>query len=97
VEAESSMSRDEIRTELRNILAVVSEKLAKRTDITDETTIRPGLGLDSLQILEMHFEIESRLSVTVDENDAKGIKTVGDLIGLIEARQMAPQGGVKSE
>ncbi len=91
------MNKDEIRTELRKILAVVSEKLASRTDITDETTIRPGLSLDSLQILEMHFEIESRLGVTVDENDAKSLKTVGDLISLIEARQPSSQGGVKSE
>jgi acyl carrier protein len=89
------MSKDEIRAELKKILAVVSEKLANRTDITDETTLRPGLGLDSLQILEMHFEIEARLGVTVDENDAKGLKTVGDLINLIEARQTITP--VKSE
>lgn len=91
------MSKDEIRAELKKILAVVSEKFANRTDITDETTLRPGLGLDSLQILEMHFEIEARLGVMVDENDAKALKTVGDLIGLIEARQTIPAGGMKSE
>jgi len=85
------MSKDEIRSELRKILTVVSEKLANRTDITDETTIRPGLGLDSLQILEMHFEIEARFGVTVDENDAKNLKTVGDLISLIESRQATAQ------
>lgn len=80
------MDRQQIRGELVKIFGIVSEKLAKRTDITEDTLLRQGLGLDSLQILEMHFEIQARLSVTVEEDEAKGLKTVGDLVNLIEAR-----------
>ena len=81
------MDRDQIRSELRSILNSVSQKLASRTDIGDDTPLREGLGLDSLQTLEMHFEIESRLGITIQESEAMSLRTFGDLAALIAARQ----------
>ena len=85
------MNRDQIREELKEILAVVDEGLRERVEVREETPIREGLGLDSLQVTEVLFEIEERMDVKIADEEARDLKTVGDLITLVEAK--ARQGG----
>jgi acyl carrier protein len=42
------------------------------------------LGLDSLDIVEMVMEIEQEFGLTVPDSEAEQVKTVGDLLRLIE-------------
>jgi acyl carrier protein len=41
------------------------------------------LGLDSLKLVEIIFDLESRFQVTADENMLLEVRTVADLIALI--------------
>jgi acyl carrier protein len=80
------MDKQEIRKELHAILNIVDDKLLERVEITDDTSIREGLGLDSLQLTEMLFEIEERLNAKIADEEARDLRTVGDLITLIETK-----------
>ena len=80
------MDRQQIRAELEKILTIVDDQLLKRVQVQDETVIREGLGLDSLQLTELLFEIEERLGVKIADDEAMKLRTVGDLITLIESK-----------
>jgi acyl carrier protein len=80
------MDRQQIRTELEKILTIVDDQLLQRVQVQDETVIREGLGLDSLQLTELLFEIEERLGAKIADDEAMKLRTVGDLITLIESK-----------
>jgi acyl carrier protein len=80
------MDRQQICKELETILNVVDEKLLERVKITEATHIREGLGMDSLQLTEVLFEIEERLGAKISDEEARNLRTVGDLVGLIEVK-----------
>ena len=42
------------------------------------------LGADSLDVVEMLMNLEEECGITISEEDAVTIKTVGDIISLIE-------------
>lgn len=81
------MDRQSLRGELQTILVIVDQKFKGRTDVVDETPLREGLGLDSLQVTEMLFEIEDRLGVKIADEEAMKLRTVGDLITVIETKK----------
>ena len=70
----------------------ISELLAKqlgiaKDSITMEREIIKDLGADSLDVVEMLMALESEFDITVPEEDAVNIKTVGDIIKLIEEKK----------
>ena len=80
------MDRPQVRAELEKILTIVDDQILKRVQVQDETVIREGLGLDSLQLTELLFEIEERLNVKIADDEAAKLRTVGDLVSLIESK-----------
>ena len=80
------MDRQQIRTELEKILTIVDDQILNRVQVQEETVIREGLGLDSLQLTELLFEIEERLNVKIADDEAQKLRTVGDLVTLIETK-----------
>ncbi len=67
----------------------IKELIAKQlnkpvSEITDEREVVKDLGADSLDVMEMLMNLEEEFNITVPEDDAMGIKTVGDIVKLIE-------------
>jgi acyl carrier protein len=67
----------------------IKELIAKQlnkpvSEITDEKEVVKDLGADSLDVMEMLMNLEEEFNITVPEDDAMGIKTVGDIVKLIE-------------
>jgi acyl carrier protein len=70
----------------------VKETIAKQlnksvSDITDEKEIDKDLGADSLDVVEMLMNLEEEYGITVPEEEAVNIKTVSDIIKVIENKQ----------
>jgi len=81
------MNRDEIRNILAELIVVVDEQRAETgVEIKEDASLRDGIGLDSLQITELIFEIEERFGTTIDDEEAKELRVAGDLITLIETK-----------
>ncbi len=67
---------------------LIAQQLGKDiSDITEEKEIVKDLGADSLDVVEMLMSLEEEFNITVPEEDAINIKTVGDIINLIENKK----------
>ena len=51
--------------------------------ISPETTLNE-LGLDSIDLVDLVMEIEEAFSVTIPDEEFEGIKSVSDIVALIE-------------
>ena len=70
-------------------LEIVIELMAEQLNvpaekISAEKEIVKDLGADSLDVVEMLMNLEEEFSVTVPDEEAVNIKTVQDVVDLIE-------------
>ena len=67
------------------IIKIIAEQLNKDvSEITLEKELVADLGADSLDAVEIIMNIEEEFAITVPEEDASRIKTVGEIIELIK-------------
>jgi len=63
------------------VKAIIVEKLGVDVDeITDNASFANDLGADSLDTVELIMEFEKEFDVTIPDEDAEKIVTVGDAI-----------------
>ena len=66
---------------------LIAKQLNKSVDeVTEEAEVVKDLGADSLDVVEMLMSLEEEFNITVPEEDTNNIKTVGDIIKLINER-----------
>ena len=70
------------------ILELISKQLNKPIEeITEDKEFVKDLGADSLDIVEMFMSLEDEYNITVSDDEAVKIKTIGDVIKLIESQK----------
>ncbi len=68
------------------ILELIANQLNKSVEeLTEDKEFVKDLGADSLDIVEMFMSLEDEYNITVSDEEAVKIKTIGDVIKLIEA------------
>jgi acyl carrier protein len=75
------MKRDEVLTLVREHLAEELEVDVER--ISEGTRFKEDLDADSLDLYELVMELEDRYGVSVSEQQASRIVTVGDAVGFV--------------
>ena len=55
--------------------------------ITPDAEIIKDLGADSLDVVELMMAIEDEYGITLPENDVEGVKTVQDVVNMLEKLQ----------
>ncbi|MFN7813464.1 MAG: acyl carrier protein [Planctomycetia bacterium] len=83
--------------ERKDLAAIVLELLEKETgetyaDLTDTTTLREGLNLDSLDMAGLVLHIESRFGIQIETELLERINTVGDILDVIGQKLAAKAG-----
>ncbi len=68
---------------VKNLLA--SQLGIKPDRITEKSRILEDLGADSLDLVELLMTLEDEFNVTVSDEDALKLKTVADIVRIIEA------------
>ena len=76
-------SRREIIEQLKPALALASNARANLTDLTEGSTIIEDVGLASLDLLELRFELENQWQIQISDEQAIGLRTIGDIVDLI--------------
>ena len=69
-----------------NYFDQINEKLQpklKGKELTLESTFK-DLGIDSLDLVDLVFELEEELGVTFEDDELAGLKTCKDVVALIE-------------
>lgn len=73
---------------LEKIQNILAEQLEVPADsITAETNIVDDLGADSLDVVELIMSVEDEFGISVSDEDAAELTTVGKLVEYIEANQ----------
>ena len=75
------MERDEVLKLVREHLA--EELEVDAATITETTRFKQDLDADSLDLYELVMELEDRYGITVSEQDAARIDTVGDAVAFV--------------
>jgi len=66
------------------VLQILVENLdVAREQLTDDAKLEDDLGVDSLGLVEITMAVEERLHLTVADEQAERVKTVGDLFELV--------------
>lgn len=74
--------RDKILQTICENLGVNKEQVASTTSFTED------VGADSLDIVELVMELEEEFGVTIPDEEAERIKTVGDAIDYLAKRNL---------
>jgi acyl carrier protein len=67
------------------VIEIVSEQMGVSKDqITKETSFINDLGADSLDTVELVMELEEEFDITIPDEKAEEIQTVGQAVSYIE-------------
>ena len=69
-----------------SVKAIIVDKLSvEETEVTNEASFTNDLGADSLDTVELIMEFEKEFGISIPDDQAEKITTVGDAIAYIEA------------
>lgn len=69
---------------------IIVEKLGvDEADVVAEASFTNDLGADSLDTVELIMEFENKFEITIPDDQAETISTVGDAIAYIKEHQEA--------
>ncbi len=67
---------------------IIVDKLGvEESEVTPEASFTNDLGADSLDTVELIMEFEKEFGITIPDDQAEKIGTVGDAISYIEANK----------
>ena len=67
---------------------IIIEKLGvEESEVTPEASFTNDLGADSLDTVELIMEVEKEFGITIPDDQAEKIATVGDAVAYIEANK----------
>ncbi|MFO8098988.1 MAG: acyl carrier protein [Salinibacter sp.] len=67
------------------VKSIIVEKLGvDESDVTSDASFTNDLGADSLDIVELIMEFEKEFDLTIPDDEAEEIATVGDAIDYLE-------------
>ena len=83
-------------TPQEKVIAIIVDKLGvEEADVTPEASFTNDLGADSLDTVELIMELETVFNVTIPDEDAEKIVTVGDALNYIATPpSQVDEGGV---
>jgi len=69
----------------QRVIEIVCENLGvNKEQVTRNTSFTEDVGADSLDIVELVMELEEEFEITIPDEQAEKIKTVGEAIDYIE-------------
>lgn len=68
------------------VKAIIVDKLGvEETEVTETASFTNDLGADSLDTVELIMEFEKEFGISIPDDQAEKISTVGDAVAYIEA------------
>jgi acyl carrier protein len=68
------------------VTKIIADKLViDETEITDTANFKKDLGADSIDLVELIMEFEREFDLSIPDEKAEEIQTVGDAISFLEA------------
>jgi len=68
------------------VIAIIVDKLnVEESEVTDGASFTNDLGADSLDTVELIMEFEKQFGISIPDDPAETIQTVGDAVSYIES------------
>lgn len=80
------MSRDELRGTLATLL---EDEMGEPYDLADDRDLREGLGLDSVDVVGLVMRVEREFRIRLSMEDLQGVRTVGEMLDVLQAKLAA--------
>lgn len=77
------MDRQELENRIRSI---VHEQRTLEEDALEGDKTLAEVGIDSLDALNILYEIESEFQITIDDDEARGFTRLSELVDLVEKK-----------
>ncbi len=75
-------------TTFEKVKEIVAEKLSVQPEkITETAAFVNDLGADSLDVVEFVMEVEKEFNITIPDEEAAKLNTVGDAVKYIDAHK----------
>jgi acyl carrier protein len=69
----------------QKVRSIIKEKLGvEESEITNEASFQNDLGADSLDTVELIMEFEKEFNISIPDEQAENIQTVGQAIAYLE-------------
>ena len=75
------MEHDEIFDKVKDV--IVDQLNVEEDDVTEDAAFVDDLGADSLDIVELVMALEEQFGISIPDEQAEKIKTVGDAVAFI--------------
>ena len=75
--------RSAIIDQLKSMFVRVKEGEVDLSKVDETATFAEDLGMDSLDLLELRFEMESKWGLTLTDEEALQLKSVRDVVDLV--------------
>ena len=70
------------------VIAIIVDKLnVEESEVTDGASFTNDLGADSLDTVELIMEFEKQFGISIPDDQAETIQTVGDAVSYIESNE----------
>ena len=67
------------------VKAIIVDKLGvEESEVTDDASFTNDLGADSLDTVELIMEFEKEFNISIPDDQAEKIETVGDAVAYVE-------------
>lgn len=77
------MEREEILEKVK--VVIVDQLNVEEDDVVEDAAFVDDLGADSLDIVELVMALEEEFGISIPDEDAENIKTVGNAVAYIES------------
>jgi len=70
------------------VISIIVDKLGvEESEVTNDASFTNDLGADSLDTVELIMEFEKEFNLSIPDEEAEKIETVGDAVTYIEKNQ----------
>jgi len=78
------MDRENLRQTLIELLEADTGE--KHPDLDENTNLREGLGLDSVDVVSIVSQVERRFRIRVTQQELEKLATVADMLNLLQGK-----------